>query len=223
MTNSNIRPRRYDEACAATHAMNIIGERWAVPVIRELSLGPRRFSDIKRSIQGISANALTQRLSRLQEAGVVEREVLPPPASIQVYQLTPWGRETGPVLQMLGRWAVKSPDHDPSRPFSATSLVLSLRTMFDESTVENFRASIGLVIDGEDFFWTRRSVLEVGRGRALDPDLLVTGGPSGIAAVVYRGHTAAEAGISISGDKQAWSKFLACFPSPDQANGLRSV
>ena len=111
--------RRYDDACAATHGMDIIGERWALPVMRELMLGPRRFSELRRSLPALSANVLTQRLEGLEAAGIVRREKLPPPASVQVYALTPWGQEAGPVFQALGRWAARSPAHDPTRPFSA--------------------------------------------------------------------------------------------------------
>ena len=76
--------RRYDDACAAAHAMDIVGERWALPVMRELMLGPRRFGELKASLNGISANVLTQRLEGLEAAGVVRRVKLPPPASVQV-------------------------------------------------------------------------------------------------------------------------------------------
>lgn len=198
--------------------MGIIGERWAVPVIRELSLGPRRFSDIKRGINGISANALTQRLTKLEQAGVLEKGILPPPASVQVYGLTPWGQETGPLLQMLGRWAVKSPDHDPSRPFSATSLMLSFRTMFTLDGAEDFSASIGFVLDGEDFYWTRRDgQLSVGRGMAEGVDVVIRGTPSAVAAQVYRGQRSAQSDISVSGDERVWMRFIGGFQMPEKA------
>ena len=80
--------RRYDDACAAAHGMDLIGERWSMPLIRELLLGPRRFNDLKTSLHGISANVLTQRLEGLEAAGVLFRRKLPPPASVQVYELT---------------------------------------------------------------------------------------------------------------------------------------
>ena len=76
--------RRYDDACAATHGMDIIGERWALPVMRELMLGPRRFGELKASLHGISANVLTQRLDGLEAGGVVGGTRLAPPASVQV-------------------------------------------------------------------------------------------------------------------------------------------
>src|SRR5688500_20167226 len=109
--------------------MDIIGERWALPVMRELMLGPRRFGELKASLHGISANVLTQRLEGLEAAGVVRRVRLPPPASVQVYELTPWGCEAGPIFQAMGRGAAKSPGHDPTRPVSAGAVMLSVRTM----------------------------------------------------------------------------------------------
>ncbi|MCE3520196.1 winged helix-turn-helix transcriptional regulator, partial [Escherichia coli] len=80
---------------------------------------------------GISANVLTQRLGGLEAAGLVVRRKLPPPASVHAYDLTTWGREVEPVMQAMGRWATRSPDHDPTLPFSPASAMLSLRTMID--------------------------------------------------------------------------------------------
>src|SRR3546814_19861926 len=97
--------------------------------MRELMLGPKRFSDLRVDLPGISANVLTQRLEGLESAGILVRRKLPPPASVQVYELTPWGYESEPIFQALGQWAVRSPDHEPSLPLSAVSLILSFRTM----------------------------------------------------------------------------------------------
>src|SRR4029450_7000074 len=154
--------RRYDDACAAAHGMDLIGERWSMPLIRELLLGPRRFSDLRASLRGISANILTQRLEGLEAAGVLRRRKLPPPASVQVYELTPWGYEAAPIFQALGRWAVRSPHHDPTRPFSPVSLMLSLRTMLSPMTAGDLKARIQLEMNGELFFWARNKKGEVG-------------------------------------------------------------
>ncbi len=103
-------PRRwYEDACAAAHALDLVGERWALLVMRELIFGPRRFSDLRGSLPGISANVLTQRLEGLEAAGVLRRRRLAPPAAAQVYELTEWGRESEPIFQALGRWAARSP------------------------------------------------------------------------------------------------------------------
>src|SRR4028118_2311757 len=84
--------RSYEDACGAAHALDLVGERWALLVMRELLLGPKRFSDLKGDLPGISANVLTQRLEGLEAAGIVVRRKLPPPASAQVYAPTPLGR-----------------------------------------------------------------------------------------------------------------------------------
>src|SRR5678815_2166467 len=158
--------RRYDDACAAAHGMDLIGDRWAMPVVRELLLGPRRFGDLKATLNGISANVLTQRLESLEKAGVLGRRRLPPPASVQVYELTAWGYEAAPIFQALGRWAVKSPGHDPTRPFSPVSLMLSLRTMLSPMAAGDLKARIQLVMNGEPFFWIRnkKGEIRIGRG-----------------------------------------------------------
>ncbi len=208
--------RRYDDACAAAHGMELIGDRWAMPVIRELLLGPRRFGDLKASLRGISANVLTQRLEGLEAAGIAVRRRLPPPASVQVYELTPWGYESAPIFQALGRWAVRSPRHDPGRPFSAVSLMLSLRTMFDSFAAGDFAARIRLHVGDQSFFWVRSSGdIRIGRGDIENPDFTMTGCPSDIAAAVYGG--APLDTIGLEGDRELARRFVGLFPLPDKA------
>src|SRR3954471_22036775 len=148
---SESRRRRYEDACAAAHALDLIGERWALLVMRELMLGPKRFSDLRASLPGISANVLSQRLEGLEAAGVLARRRLPPPAAAQVYELTAWGYESEPIFQALGRWAARSPAHDPSLPLSAASLMLSLRTMLDPGRAEGIDAKVGFRLGSETF------------------------------------------------------------------------
>ena len=95
--------RTYDDACAAAHALDLIGERWALLVVRELLLGPKRFTDLRAGLPGVSPNVLAQRLRELERAGVVRRRKLPPPAASRVYELTDWGKELEPVIVRLGR------------------------------------------------------------------------------------------------------------------------
>jgi DNA-binding HxlR family transcriptional regulator len=209
--------RRYDDACAAAHGMDLIGERWSMPLIRELLLGPRRFSDLKNSLNGISANVLTQRLEGLEAAGVLVRRKLPPPASVQVYELTPWGYEAAPIFQALGRWAVRSPNHDPTRPFSPVSLMLSLRTMLSADVAGDLKARIQLEINGEPFFWARnkKGEIRIGRGRIDDPDLVIRGTPSQIAGYIYAG--APLSSISVEGSMKLAAKLPSLFRMPDKA------
>src|SRR5919107_65010 len=147
--NSEARSRRrYEDACAAAHALDLVGERWELLVMRELMLGPKRFSDLRESLPGISANVLTQRLEGLEAAGVLVRRKLPPPAAAQVYELTEWGYESEPIFQALGRWAARSPLHDPTLPFSAASFLLSLRTMLDAERSKGLAMRIGFRLGG---------------------------------------------------------------------------
>ena len=209
--------RRYDDACAAAHGMDLIGERWSMPLIRELLLGPRRFGDLKTSLNGISANVLTQRLEGLEAAGVLVRRKLPPPASVQVYELTPWGYEAAPIFQALGRWAVRSPHHDPTRPFSPVSLMLSLRTMLSPEVAGDLAAKIQLYMAGEPFFWARnrKGEVRIGRGEIDAPDLTLRGTPSAIAGYVYAG--APLSAIEADGDLMLAGKLPSLFPMPEKA------
>ena len=196
--------------------MDLIGDRWAMPVVRELLLGPRRFSDIKAGLNGISANVLTQRLVDLEAAGIVVRRKLPPPASVQVYELTPWGYEAAPIFQAMGRWAVRSPRHDPTKPFTPVSLMLSLRTMFNLQAAGDFAARIQLWLNDEPFFWVRRGdEIGIGRGEIEQPDFTLAGAPTEIAAMVYGG--APLEPVLAQGDAAAARRFAGLFPLPPKA------
>ena len=197
--------------------MDLIGERWSMPLIRELLLGPRRFSDLKTSLNGISANVLTQRLEGLEAAGVLIRRRLPPPAAVQVYELTPWGYESAPIFQALGRWAVRSPYHDATRPFSPVSLMLSLRTMLSPLAAGDLQASIQLVMNDEPFFWVRdnKGEIRIGRGEIVDPDLVIRGSPGQIASYVYACEPLSS--IDVDGDLKLAGRLPGLFPMPEKA------
>lgn len=214
--------RRYDDACAAAHAMDLFGERWAMPVMRELLLGPRRFSELRTSLARISAKVLTERLEGLEAAGILSRRKLPPPASVQVYELTPWGYEAAPIFQAMGRWAVRSPRHDKSRPFSPVSLMLSLRTMFSAAAAGDWAGRLQLVMHGEPYFWVREAgEIAIGRGEIPAPDAVVTGSPVAIASVVYGNRplddAIASGDLAIEGDRAMIEKLPSCFPIPAPA------
>src|SRR5918993_4345459 len=177
--NSEARSRRrYEDACAAAHALDLVGERWALLVMRELMFGPRRFSDLRKNLPGVSANVLTQRLEGLEEAGVLLRRKLPPPAAARVYELTEWGYEAEPIFQALGRWAARSPLHDPTLPFSTASFLLSLRTMLDSGRAKGLEARVGFRLGGETFLaHLADGRIEIGRSAPDGADLIFTGTP----------------------------------------------
>src|SRR6188474_465582 len=133
----------YSDACGTAFAMELVGERWSILIIRELMLGGRRFSDLRGSLPGISAKVLAERLAGLEQAGVLVRRKLLPPAASQVYELTEWGYLAEPAIQELGRWAARSPRHDPQLPLSPVSFMLSLRTMIDHAAAARLDVSVG--------------------------------------------------------------------------------
>lgn len=210
---SNETKRRYDDACGTAHALELIGERWALLVLRELLLGPRRFSQLRGDLPGLSANVLTQRLAELEERGLVRRRTLPPPASAQVYEATQWGLEAEPVIQALGRWAARSPQHDPTLPLSGVSILLSFRTMIDEKRARKFDAKIGFVF-GKDRYVAkvRKGRIKVGQGAVEECDAIISAPPTALAAVVYGGAPLDLLGIS--GDRAVAEKFVTLFVLP---------
>ncbi len=222
--NPETRSRRhYEDACAAAHALDLVGERWALLVMRELMLGPKRFSDLRESLPGISANVLTQRLESLEAAGVLMRRKLPPPGAAQVYELTEWGYESEPIFQALGRWAARSPAHDPTLPFSAVSFFLSLRTMLDADQARGLDARIGFRLGEETFLaHLAGSRIEVARGALDGADLILTGTPPVLAGAIYGGQTLEaleRAGLlRIEGDRELARRFIGLFPLPPKAS-----
>lgn len=214
--------RRYDDACGTAHALDLIGERWALLVMRELMLGPKRFSDIRADLPGISANVLTQRLEGLEAAGLLVRRRLPPPAATQVYELTEWGYQAEPIVQSLGRWAARSPEHDPTLPISATSLMLSFRTMHDPGRAAGIDARVGFRIGAETFLGRLAdSRLDIGRGPLDGADLVLSGTAPVLAAAIYGGQplAALEAAgaLRIEGDRALAERFTTLFPLPPKA------
>ena len=208
--------RRYDDACGTAHALELIGERWALLVLRELMLGARRFSELKADLPGISANVLTQRLGDLEARGLVVKRRLPPPANVQVYEATEWGLEAEPIVQALGRWAARSPQHDPTLPLSAVSIMLSFRTMISAERAAGFEGRIGFRF-GDETYLARvgDGRIEVARDDLSDADAIITAEPTALAAVVYGG--APLDLIVIDGDGKLAKRFLGLFLLPPKA------
>src|SRR3982074_3520190 len=143
--------RSYDDGCAGAHALDLIGERWALLIVRELLLGPKRFTDLRAGMPGASADILAQRLRELTESGVVRRKRLPPPAGSDVYELTEWGADLEPVVTLLGQWGSRSASLNPAADSSVDSLVLSLRALFNPQAAQGFSATIVLSLNDNRF------------------------------------------------------------------------
>jgi DNA-binding HxlR family transcriptional regulator len=205
--------RRYDDACGLAHALELLGERWAMLVLRELAYGPRRFSDLKGDLSGISANVLTQRLTELEARGLVRKSKLPPPASVQVYEATPWGLEVIPTIASLGRWAARSPCHDPSLRMSHVSLLMSLQTLISPERAEGIDARVGFRLGEASYVATvREGRLDVERREPDDCAVTFTGLPSAVAGVIHGG--APFDMIEVEGDMALAKRFVTLFPLP---------
>jgi DNA-binding HxlR family transcriptional regulator len=211
--------RWYDDACGTAMALELVGERWSLLIVRELMFGGRRFGELKAALNGISANVLTQRLEGMEAAGILKKRKLPPPASVQIYELTPWGYESETAIQELGRWATRSPAHDPSLPLSAASLMLSFRTMLSAERSAGMVARIGFRL-GDEVFTTElaNSSFQVIRAEPVDADVVFVSTPRGFAALTYGGVPIAEGErlglVAIEGDRALAERFVTLFPLP---------
>lgn len=210
--------RWYDDACGTALALEFVGERWSLLVMRELMLGPRRFSDLKAGLSGISANVLTQRLAGLEHAGIVRRRKLPPPAGVQVYELTPWGYEAEPIFQAMGRWALRSPLHDPLRPLSPASAMLSLRTMLRPGR-EPVSMTLAFRFPGDAFVGRLTPAgLEIERGETEAADVVFDTDTTTFVTLVYGkrpfGPAEAEGTLRLEGDRDLARRFVDCLALP---------
>ncbi len=207
--------RRYEDACGLAHALELIGERWAMLVLRELAYGPRRFSGLKRDLTGISANVLSQRLTELESRGLVRKLKLPPPASVQVYEATEWGLEAVPMIANLGRWAARSPLHDASLPMSHVSIIMSLQTLISPELSAGLNLRVGFRLGDADYVTTvHDGCLDVERREPTECNLVFTGSPTAVAAVVHGG--APLDTIAINGDTGLARRFIDLFVLPDK-------
>ena len=215
--------RTYGDGCAIALGLDLIGNRWALLVVRELLLGPKRYGDLERGLPGASPNVLSDRLRELEHAGVVRRRKLPPPAGARVYELTDWGRGLEETVISLGRWAALSPTPPHPMPVrSADSVVLALRARFDPRAAHGRRAGYALRL-GEDHFRIEVAddELEVARGDADRPDATIATDTDTIAAVLWGGRSLAAAlrsgTMTIEGDKSAVERFVQFFPKLEPA------
>ena len=221
--------KSYGDACGVTRALDIVGERWALPVVRELVFGPRRYSDLSGALPGVSTNILGDRLKHLTEAGVVSKRRLAPPAASTVYELTPWGAALEPVLIAIGAWAAHTPIDLEHQSFSPASFALSLKTTFDAEAARGARLHMRFVMH-EDVFDVsiEDGTLRVGRSGDFRPapasgdetPTQVRADPKTLAAIVYAGLDPAEAeragSARIEGSSDAMDGFAQCFTLPEQ-------
>jgi DNA-binding HxlR family transcriptional regulator len=206
--------RRYGDGCAIATALDYVGERWALLVVRELLLGPKRFTDLQDGLPGARSKVLSQRLRELESAGVVQRRTLPPPASSQVYELTEWGAQLDDVVVALGHWGAGAPESS-SDPVGADSAVIRLRSLFEpqpkrpwtatyEVRLGRYRFTIR-VVDGQ--------LVEVSRGEPHDrADTVIDSDPDTLSRIlgVDRAITAAldDGQLAVNGNNRAAKRLF---------------
>jgi DNA-binding HxlR family transcriptional regulator len=213
--------RSYGDACRFAHALDLVGERWALLVVRELLLGPKRFTDLRRGLPNASSNILAERLRQLEEGSVVRHRRLPPPAAASVYELTEWGRELEPVVTRLGAWGARSPAPPEQVTIGPDSIVLAFRSLFDPEAAAGLTAAYELRLGPADVFRVELEggELNLARGPAEDSDGAIATDPGTLAGLLTGRlalDVALDSGLArIEGSKRDVSRFLRLFPMPE--------
>jgi DNA-binding HxlR family transcriptional regulator len=212
--------RTYGDMCGIARALDVIGERWALLVVRELILGPKRFTDLRAGLPNIGPDVLSQRLRELEAAGLLSRRVLAPPAASRVYELTDRGRALEPVLLALGEWGSAAPVPPGSPRLGVDSTIVALRTLFEARAAGDLAATYELRL-GDQTFRARVAdgELEVERGEAPEADATIVSEPWPLGKLMWQGYALEDAegagDLSVEGDRRAAARFLQLFPLPD--------
>ena len=214
--------RRYRDACGAAQGLDLVGERWTLLIVRELLLGPKRFTDLREGLPGISSNILADRLEMLEMSGVARRRTLPPPAGSKVYELTDWGRELETVVAAIGRWGVRSPWRSEEDEIGVDGLMVSFKTMFDPEVARDFDARYEVVLGDQGFgLEVEDGSIRVYRGAPTDQDVRIETDVDTLAALVYEDGDLDEAlragEIEIEGDRSAVERLMGLFQLPEPA------
>lgn len=203
-------------SCAFAQALDLVGERWALLIMRELMFGPRRFTGLKETLPGIATNMLMQRLVGLEDAGVLRRVGQPRPARGKAYALTAWGLASREPLRVIGPWASRSPRRRFDRPLSAAAAMLSLESMFDASRAKDMCLAVDLRLpDGEFKLRVGDGRFDVMPGRAGDPGRVVTGDQNALLSVFFAGKPVtaalADGSLVVEGVTEALGQLAGAF------------
>lgn len=202
--------RTYNQYCGVARALDLIGERWALLIVRELVLGPKRFTDLREGLPGIATNVLSNRLRQLERDGVVTRRQFPPPAPAHVYELTEYGRELVPIMLALGRWGASTMGgRTPVQAIRSEWLAVALNAFFDPDAAAGLTATVSLNLDGALF--TLRIVegeLEVVHGAAAPVDLSIEGDTE----LLLQFLAGAPVSVSAEGDRDLLRRLPRIFP-----------
>ena len=211
--------RTYGDGCSSAHALDLVGERWALLIVRDLLFGPKRFSDLRAGLPQGSPNVLTQRLRELEASGIVRRRRLPPPASAMVYELTEWGAELEPILMGLQRWGAGSPSFPHDVPVGCDAAMLALKNMFSPEAAAGVRAVVEIRFETGTFaVAVDGRMIDIRRGGTDRPDAVVETDPATLEHVAFGVRSLPEAeaagALRVSGDRELVERFFGLFPVP---------
>ena len=199
-------PKHYDQYCPMAHALDLVGERWSLLVVRELMPGPKRYTDLAEHLPGIGTNILASRLRDLEAAGIVEKRTLPPPAASRVYQLTPYGEELRPVLRELALWGARSlgppTEEDELFPGWLENALGTLLAPFAPPGRFEFRVGdeLASIVDGQ-----------AQGGAVEDPDVVVEGDPVGVYHMFVDQRLDL---VTVEGDRNLLEQLIDVAPQP---------
>ena len=214
--------RTYGDPCGIARALDVVGERWALLISRELLLGPKRFTDLRAGLPNVGPDVLSQRLRELEQAGVVRRGTLPPPAGSRVYELTDRGHELEPVLLALGRWGSRAQIHAGGPALSADALVIALKTLFDPRAAGDLEASYELRLGEHSFgLSVANGRLDVTRTTDRTADARIATDTRTLAQLLWHGGALAEpqrsGRLELDGDTGLVAQLLELFPATEPA------
>lgn len=210
--------RSYHQYCGIAYALDIVGERWTLLIIRELMLGPRRYKDLLDGLPGIGTNLLSDRLKKLMNYDVIRQRDLPPPAASTVYELTGSGRDLESALIALGDWGSRylgTPDEEDT--FNPRWLLLALDYSFLPEKTEGVNAVIEFEIDGEALYaHIKDGTIETRQGRHPEADLTITADNRSFLKLVSGGEHAPDLDITLDGDESLLDKLSEWFDTGEE-------
>jgi DNA-binding HxlR family transcriptional regulator len=217
-----ISERSYNQYCGVARALDLVGERWALLIVRELVLGPKRFTDLRAGLPGIATNVLSNRLRQLERDGVVTRRQFPPPAPAHVYELTEYGRELVPIMLALGRWGASTMGpRSPAQAIRSEWLAVALQAFFDADAAAGLTANVTLSLEGALFtLRIGEGQIEVVHGAAAPVDLSIVSDTE----LLLQFLAGAPVRIEAEGDLQLLARLPELFPlgAASQVSGARA-
>jgi DNA-binding HxlR family transcriptional regulator len=212
--------RHYGDPCGIARALDVVGDRWALLVVRELIFGPKRFSQLRDGLHGVSPNVLSQRLRDLEVGGIVRRDTLDPPAGVAVYELTPRGLALEPILLELGRWGSQEPQSAAGQ-LSASAVLVALKTVFDPAAAPGADAVFALRIDGDWYGVTvAGGSIDIAHGRSARPAVTLETDTATLRSVAFGREPIAAAEragrLTVAGDRELAERFTRLFRVPSE-------